>query len=117
MAHFVLNWLSMSPAHMPTFQDSYDMIPQEEIELFAERLIRQQLLMQYVKHNHPVLLTENRMVQESNDKIRLIIESLDIIQSSKRLVEMSTLIRVRNSIRLIIRFHELDEDTEELILF
>ncbi len=98
-------------------QESHARIPNEDIELFAERLIRQQLLLQYVETNHPVLLKENELVQEAEDKIRDIVHSLSISAQSKRLVEMSVLIRVRNSVRLMIGFHEVDEDVAELAVF
>ena len=98
-------------------QESYARISHEDIELFAERLIRQQLLRQHVESLHPVLLKEDQLVQEAEDKIRHIIESLTISEQSKRLMEMSALIRVRNSIRLMIQFHEVDEDLAESVVF
>ena len=97
--------------------ESYAKISTEDVELFAERLIRQQLLIQHVGSEHPVLITENRLVQEAEDKLRQAVESLPISALSRRLVEMSVLIRVRNAVRLMIDFHEISEDMVESTVF
>jgi hypothetical protein len=96
--------------------DSYSMIDQEKIESFAERLIRKQLLLQFVKPGHPVLTTEERLVQEADNSLREDIKSLHVSGQNVQLVEMVVFIRVRNAVRVIIRFHDIDADIEELAI-
>jgi hypothetical protein len=98
-------------------QKAYSGIDQLHIELLAERLIRKQLLLQHVATNHPVLVTEERLVQEADALLREEIQTLHMSGESVQLVEMTTIVRVRNAIRLMIGFHDVDEDTAESVVY
>ena len=108
--------MTISNVKSSSIHDSYSRIDQYKIELFAERLIRKHLLLQYVATKHPVLVTEEHLVQESDDSIRHDIQALDTNGQNIQLVEMVVLIRTRNAIRVIIRFHDIEADTEESAL-
>jgi hypothetical protein len=87
-----------------------------EVELFAERLIRKHILMQHVEPDHPVLITESRLVGESTISVLDYIEVLS--QRGSRIdVRRSVLQKAIGAIRTLIRLHDVEDDFgEEVIL-
>jgi hypothetical protein len=88
-----------------------------KIETFAERLIRKHILKQYVEPDHPVLRFEENLVQQSTNAIK---EEISILVKTTgfhvELIKMAVFIRTKKAARVMIRFHDLDEDTAEKAL-
>ena len=114
------NDFSMSNSNLQksSLHETYIKIDQEQIELFAARLIRHQILIQHVESDHPVLLSENKLIQQSEDAIFQKVDNIDLCTQNKCLLITSTLIRIRNAIRLQTNLHDLeDEDMIETVIF
>jgi hypothetical protein len=88
-------------------------IDQGIIELFAERLIRRHLLKQHVDSNHPVYITERRLVEEATEALREAIANVRVSGQNVQLVQMTVLVRVRNALRAMIHCHDIDDDLAE----
>jgi len=89
----------------------------EVIETLVERLIRKQILKQYVKSDHPVLRMEEKLVGKSKEILKNeMLVLVAITGRSLQLIKIDTFARIKKVSSMMVRLFDIDEDMIEIVL-